>query len=274
MSGPWRSPRRRGGERGGGDRDDVGARGYDGRAGARRVAPRFLALAARRRAHLRAHRGTPGTVVVHVVRLDPCRRRPSTSAPGPDDGRFHGRASRPGARRVDRDDGDLGLLRVPDPPVPDGRDPDGPGRAERDELRGRRRLDRGVRRAAASGRGRALETGNVGFPVSGWNSHRPAEDGSAAFTRYGGGIHRPPDSGCAARLDADGPLGWAALEAGVSRRYTVDVVRCVSPPRRWDLGGSSSRRGAGGKGPTRSRRCNPAIASASRGRSGGRECST
>jgi len=77
-----------------------------------------------------------------------------------------------------------------------------------------------------------LATGNVGFSVSGWNSHRPADGAIAAFTRYGGGIHRPPDNGCAVRLQADGPLGWAALEAGVSRRYTVDVVRCVSPPRR------------------------------------------
>ena len=77
-----------------------------------------------------------------------------------------------------------------------------------------------------------LESGNVDFRVSGWNSHRPADGAIAAFTRYGAGVHRPPRSGCAARLVADGPLGWAALEAGVSRRYTVDVVRCVSPPRR------------------------------------------
>lgn len=77
-----------------------------------------------------------------------------------------------------------------------------------------------------------VEAGGLAFEVSGWNSHRPAAGAISAFTKYGGAVHRPPDSGCAARLAADGLLGWAPLEAGVSRGYTVEAVRCVSPPRR------------------------------------------
>ncbi|MGZ8602723.1 MAG: phosphodiester glycosidase family protein [Actinomycetota bacterium] len=176
-----------------------------------------------------------GPVVVHVVRLDPLQATTvDLGAGGPTMGSF----SRPSAigrahGAVIAINGDFGLL--------DGY-PVHPFMM--DGLLMGRGVQNGTSFAVAHDETTAfvgpphpvvdglLEAGNVGFPVSGWNSHRPAEEGIAAFTRYGGSIHRPPDSGCAARLDADGPLGWAALEAGVSRRYTVDVVRCVSPPRR------------------------------------------
>ena len=177
----------------------------------------------------------PGPVVVHVVRLDPAQATTiDLGAGGPTMGRFArpsviGRAH--GA--LVAINGDFGLLDGY-PIHPFLMDGTLMGRGVQNGTSFAVAHDEtaafvGPPRPAVDG---LLETGNVGFPVSGWNSHRPADGAIAAFTRYGGGIHRPPDNGCAARLDADGPLGWAALEAGVSRRYTVDVVRCVSPPRR------------------------------------------
>jgi hypothetical protein len=177
----------------------------------------------------------PGPVVVHVVRLDPAQATTiDLGAGGPTMGRFArpsviGRAH--GALvAINADFGSLHGF----PIHPFQMDGALMGRGVQNGTSFAVTHDEtaafvGPPRPAADG---LLETGNVGFTVSGWNSHRPADGAIAAFTRYGGSIHRPPDNGCAARLDADGPLGWAALEAGVSRRYTVDVVRCVSPPRR------------------------------------------
>jgi hypothetical protein len=177
----------------------------------------------------------PGPVVVHVVRLDPAQATTiDLGAGGPTMGSF----SRPSAigrahGALIAINGDFGLLHG-HPVHPFLMDGNLMGRGVQNGTSFAVAHDEtaafvGPPRPAVDG---LLETGGVGFPVSGWNSHRPADGAIAAFSRYGGGIHRPPRKGCAARLTADGPLGWAALEAGVSRRYTVDVVRCVSPPRR------------------------------------------
>ena len=128
--------------------------------------------------------------------------------------------------------GDFGLLTIPDPPVPDGRDPDGPGRAEpgrasrspttetaafvgpppagrrRAPRDGERRLPRSrggthiVPRTARSRRSRGTGEASIGLPTTG------ARRGSTRTGRWDGRRSRPE----------------------CSRRYTVDVVRCVSRP--------------------------------------------
>ncbi len=177
----------------------------------------------------------PGPVVVHVVRLDPAQATTvDVGAGGPTMGRFArpsviGRAH--GALvAINADFGSLHGF----PIHPFQMDGHLMGRGVQNGTSFAVTHDEtaafvGPPRPAVAG---FLDAGDVGFTIDGWNSHRPADGAIAAFTRYGGGIHRPPDAGCAVRLDADGPLGWAALEAGVSRHYTVDVVRCASPPRR------------------------------------------
>ena len=271
---------RRSGEHGGGDRRGAGVRRFASHVGARasRVASRLLGDATRPGAHLPAHRGTPGTG-------GRARRAPGSVAGhddrprrrGPDDGQvLTAERDRPGARRVDRDQRGLRAPgRVSDPPVPDGRDPDGPGRAERDELRGRPRRDRGIRRAAA-------------IRSSTGSSRR----GTSAF-RSPGGTHIVPRTARSRRSRGTGEASTGLPTTG-ARRGSMRTGRWVGRrskqgcpgatrstssdaslrPGGWDLGRSCSRRGAGGLAPTRSRRCNPAIASASPGRSGGRGCST
>ena len=119
-----------------------------------------------------------------------------------------------------------------------------------------------------------LETGNVGFPVSGWNSHRPLRMGSRRSRGTGEASTGLPTAG--ARRGSMRTGRWGGPRSRQGCRGATRSTSSDASLRRggWDLGGSCSRRGAGGKGPTRSRRCSPAIASASRGRSGGRGCST
>ena len=177
----------------------------------------------------------PGPVVVHVVRIDPAQDTTiDLGAGGPTMGSF-ARPSTIGRAHgaLIAINGDFGLLRgYPVHPF------------MMDGLLMGRGVQNGTSFAAAHDETSTfigpphpvvdgfVEAEGLGFEVSGWNSHRPAAGAISAFTKYGGAVHRPPDSGCAARLAADGLLGWAPLEVGVSRGYTVEAVRCVSPPRR------------------------------------------
>ena len=66
------------------------------------------------------------------------------------------------------------------------------------------------------------------FKVNMWNTGRPATGQIGGYTPVGGSLVPPPSSGCFARLVPSGGLAWTAGHAGISRAYTVDVMKCQS----------------------------------------------
>ena len=85
------------------------------------------------------------------------------------------------------------------------------------------------------------------FTISRWNTGAPGNGEISAFTSAAGSQEKPPSDACSARLLSAGKLRWNPGQAGVSKEWTVDTVKCQSAPV--TLGGgmvlSSKLNGAG-----------------------------
>jgi len=66
------------------------------------------------------------------------------------------------------------------------------------------------------------------FKVNLWNTGNPKTGQVGGYTPVGGSLEPPPSSGCFARLIPSAGLAWTAGHVGISRAYTVDVMKCQS----------------------------------------------
>jgi exopolysaccharide biosynthesis protein len=71
-----------------------------------------------------------------------------------------------------------------------------------------------------------VRDGAGGFQLSAYDNGRPGNGQISGFSRSGGTIEQPPKDSCSVRLLPKGKLTWTAGEAGVSKDYLVDAVKC------------------------------------------------
>jgi len=71
-----------------------------------------------------------------------------------------------------------------------------------------------------------VRDGAGGFQLSAYDNGRPGNGQIDGFSKSGGTIEQPPKDSCSVRLISKGKLTWTAGEAGVSKSYVVDAVKC------------------------------------------------